>query len=87
MDFIKKYQKLFWDTDISKLDLQRHKKYIIEKVLDYGDFESVNDIQGIYSIEDLKDVIINTRNLSKKTANYWRIKLHIEEPIRCLQMQ
>jgi hypothetical protein len=49
--------------------------------------QSVHDLLQMYKESEIIDVIINSRNLGPKTANFWKIKLNITEPIQCLQTQ
>ncbi len=63
---------LFWDTDINKLDLSKHKRYIIERILKFGDFEDYSWLKGIYSENQIKEVIKRDRSeLDKKSLNFW----------------
>jgi hypothetical protein len=64
--------KLFWDADKSKINVQRHTRYIICRVLDFGDSPEVAWLFGIYGQEAIKDVVASDTHLHPKTANYWR---------------
>ena len=33
---------LFWDTDVNNLDVVKHKRYIIERILQFGDMDDYN---------------------------------------------
>ncbi|MBI4994134.1 hypothetical protein HZC21_00610 [Candidatus Peregrinibacteria bacterium] len=33
-------QSLFWDIDPKTIDLKKHKRYIIERILDFGNDKS-----------------------------------------------
>ena len=61
---------LFWDVDIDKLDIIKHKKYIINRVLDYG---LINDwllIDNYYGIQEVGKTAITIRGLDKKSASF-----------------
>lgn len=67
--FIARY---FWGDDISQLDLQKYKKYIIETLLEKGDTKA---IQWLFTKID-KQTIINflpNLKLGKKSKHFWNI--------------
>lgn len=84
---IESIKKFFWDIDFTKLNWQKDKRYVIERILENGDDQAVAQLLHSYSKEEIVDVVVNSRRLSSKTGNYWRIKLNISEQIRCLQTQ
>ncbi|OGF59996.1 MAG: hypothetical protein A2Y62_18395 [Candidatus Fischerbacteria bacterium RBG_13_37_8] len=67
------FRSLFWDTDYKKLDIKKHKVYIIERILEAGDFESIKWLFTAYSKSDIKKVITSSRVISPKTKNFWGI--------------
>lgn len=87
MELVKKYPQLFWDVKPESVDLEVHKRYVIERVLESGTLESVRDLLDTYSTKEIVDVVCNSRNISAKTATYWMYRLKIKEPIKCLQTQ
>jgi addiction module HigA family antidote len=48
---------LFWDTDINKIDWERQKKAVIERVLERGTEEEQNEIIRHYGMDVVNDVI------------------------------
>jgi len=81
-DFLKKY---FWDVDFTSLEARKSSKYIIERILEFGDDEAVRWMVKNFSIEAIKDVVCSTRGLSLKSANFWAVVLKIpKEKIKCL---
>ena len=76
---------LLWDVDRSKLDINLHKTFIIERVLRYGLPEDVRWLLKTYSEEDLVKTIKSSKNIDRKTANYWTLHLNIKkEDVLCL---
>ncbi len=61
---------LFWDTDKSKLDLNRNKKYIIKQVLDYGLINDWRILKQIYGLETITETAKFLRDLDKKTLSF-----------------
>jgi hypothetical protein len=60
---------LFWD--VGDVDSQKHKKFIIERVLSFGDIDDVYWAMEFYGKDQLKKVVEKTRKLDKKSANFW----------------
>ncbi len=75
--------KYFWGDDISDLDLQNHKKYIIQTLLDKGDRESLRWLFSTFGKREIKqllpDLKLSKETLlsceSKKSANFWKMYL------------
>jgi hypothetical protein len=66
---------LFWDADLTRLDLQENKEYIIERTLELGDGRAVRWLFSIYSPSDIKKVLAKSRRISRKSSNYWSLIL------------
>ena len=71
---------LFWDTPLEKIDMIKHKTYIIERVLSRGTLEDFYFLLQLYNAEEITIVVKNSRVLDKKTINfcshYFRIPLN-----------
>lgn len=63
---------LFWDVDLSELDLDRHNSFIIERVLNMGDQKALAWLRRTFSDEIISRVIKNSRRLTRKTALCWK---------------
>jgi plasmid maintenance system antidote protein VapI len=48
---------LFWDTDMSYIDWNKHYKYVITRVFERGNLEEKKEIQRFYGSEKIKEVI------------------------------
>jgi len=78
----------FWDVDVKSIDKIKHKKLIIERILRLGRPESINWLLDMYTNTEIVEVVKETRNIDRKTANYWAIHFGIpREEIACLNMQ
>jgi len=64
--------KLFWDADKSGIDAQEHARYIICRVLDFGDTAEVRWLFDTYGEEVIKQVVASSPKLHPKSLNYWR---------------
>jgi len=48
---------LFWDTDIDKIDWQKHKNSVILRVFERGNEEQINEIISFYGKESVKEIL------------------------------
>ena len=78
-------KSLFWDTDTSTIDMVKNRRYVIERILRFGDFDDYRWMRSTYSKEDIKSVILEERSdLDPKSLNFWCHIFDIEESI-CTQ--
>jgi|YelNatPaOPRAMG01_1025707.scaffolds.fasta_scaffold446560_1 hypothetical protein len=68
-------KKYFWDTDFNKLDIEKNKKYILERILEIGDEKAVKWMLNNFSRGDLLKVVKTSRQLSPKSRNFWNLFL------------
>lgn len=81
--FLKKY---FWDVDFDLLDLEKSKTFILKRVLDRADSKALDWLRQNYTKREIKDLLLNTRDISRKTANFWADYLKIDhKKVPCLQ--
>ena len=59
MDVPKQLQGVLWSRDISHLDLQGDKNYIIHQILNYGNLEQIAWLKRVYSKEEIKKEFIS----------------------------
>jgi hypothetical protein len=65
-------QELFWDR-------KKRSPYIeIKRAINFGGFDYINMVIDKYGINAYKDVLMNSRGLSKKAVNYWCLILNID---------
>ncbi len=78
---------VLWDVDLGSIDLARHRKFIIERVLKFGVPADVCWLLSMYSSSEIIEVVKTSRNLDRKTANFWAVHFAIPfEEVRCLNM-
>lgn len=68
-----KFHRFFWDTDPRKIDLRRHKKYVIERILELGNLSAFQWLQLVYPGHLIRRVNEESRSVSKRSRNFWRI--------------
>jgi hypothetical protein len=65
--------KFFWDVDPKKLNVRRHRRFIIERILDLGDLEAFWWAQKQYPTALLIEVGLTSRRLSQRSRQFWKI--------------
>ena len=66
-------RSLFWDVDPRSIDLRRHARYIIERILDLGDEEEVRWMARTYSRRMIRETIARSRALHEKSRSLWTL--------------
>ena len=61
---------LFWDVAPSKLDIERNKKLIIQRVLDYGMLSDWEFIYNRYGLEEIVKIALSIKDLDFKSASF-----------------
>ncbi|HIE38203.1 MAG TPA: hypothetical protein EYH30_01215 [Anaerolineales bacterium] len=76
---------LFWDTNFDRLRIPGHERYIIERVLEYGDVAEVRWMMQCFPREQIVETLRRSRGLSRKSARFWSLVLDVPpEQMRCL---
>ena len=70
------YRKYFWDCRFDELTLEKYASFIIERLLNYGNEDSIKWIVKKVNKSLLETVVNKSRNLDKKTKNYWSLILN-----------
>jgi hypothetical protein len=73
-----RFRSLFWDARLEDIHLKRNSRYIIEKVLELGSLDAVNWLQGIFTIQKIKEVLADSRGLSPKSRIFWSLWFGLE---------
>jgi hypothetical protein len=68
-------RRFFWDVDPAGLDPARHKAYIIERLLEFGDEKAAQWLFEHYTRDDVAAILESSRSLSLKSRNFWRLRL------------
>ncbi len=66
--------KYFWGDDLTELEWPKHKKYIIQTLLDKGNTDALQWLFSRTNREEVKRLLPSLR-LSSKSDNFWRIYL------------
>ena len=68
---------LFWDIDLSRFDMEKNKRLIVERIFMMGNKSQIRNIIQFYGLETIKKEIVKAGNLDKKTLNWVSIFLKI----------
>ena len=72
-DLPAEFRMFFWDiNDITLINTEDDKFFIIERLLNEGNEKSLQWLMNRYTKEEIKDVVINSRRLTLKTAYCWQ---------------
>ena len=75
----------FWDVDFGELDRVAASNFILKRIIDRGDARAWKWAQGRYSLEQIKELMIHTRDMSRKSARFWSMILNLDpQTVPCL---
>ncbi len=66
------FRAFFWDVDIGRIKVKKHSKYIIERILEYGNMDSIYWLQQVFPAQTILGVIGESRKVSEKSKNLWK---------------
>lgn len=75
---------LFWDVDFAKINFDLRARYVIERVVMYGNWQEWEEIKRYYGLEKIKFEVMQIRYLDAKTWNFLSLYFQIpKEQFRC----
>ena len=79
-------KRLFWDVDKDRVDVKKHRFYIIKRIMDFGNVEEVRWMMKNYTPEDIIEVLRKSRGISRKSAYFWSAYFRIPSgEVECLK--
>lgn len=67
---------LFWDTDPASIDFEKNARYVIERVLEFGEPAEVGWLFNHYPKEEIRKVMALPRaQVSRKSKALWSLLL------------
>ena len=79
---------IFWDTDYDKIDWEKKARFVIERVVTRGNWSDWLAIQEFYGIDRIRNEMLRTRYLDKKTLNFLSKLFDVsKEQFRCYTLQ
>jgi len=86
MKHIKIRPSLFWDADPKSIDVKKNARYVIERILEYGNENDVRWMFKNFELLQIKDILSESRNISRKSANFWSLILGLPpQKLLCLK--
>ena len=61
---------LFWDTDRTKIDFDKSKPWVIERVLSHGMLSDWYRIKAYYGKEVIREVTLKLRYMDKRSLHF-----------------
>ena len=81
-------ENLFWDTDVSKLDLNEYPAYVIQRVLEYGEMQDWRLINLYYGLPKIVEVCKGLRTLDPVCLSFICAISHTrKEDYRCYRIK
>ncbi|GHT02158.1 hypothetical protein AGMMS49525_05180 [Bacteroidia bacterium] len=78
---------LFWDTEPSEIDMDKHAAWIVERVLDYGEWSDVKLIRDYYGMEKLREIALRIRSMHPESLSFIATVTHTPEiQFRCYEL-
>ena len=82
----KSFKQYFWDVDFDKLNLEESRAFILKRLLDRGNNQAIKWVFKNYQKEEIKALLLTSRDLSPKTGNFWADFLGVDKrKVVCLQ--
>lgn len=79
---------LFWDVERKSIDFQKHKRFVIQRVIQKGTVTDWITIKDFYGLTCLKQEILAIRSLDNKTLTFFSTYFSIpKNQFRCYNMQ
>lgn len=68
-------QSLFWDVDPKTIDPKKHARYVIERILDFGNDKEVKWLFKNYSRRLMRKTLRESRVIHDKSKSLWSLML------------
>lgn len=76
----------FWDVSPKEIDLAKNDFFIIERLLEWGDIDSLVWLKNHYGREKILMVVKGSNRFSPRTANFYSNYFNIpRKDMRCFQ--
>ncbi len=63
-------KRVFWDIDFEKLDYEKDKQFIIDKVMNYGLWEDFTALMRFYGKNVVKEEVVKVAFFKKDVLNF-----------------
>ena len=69
----REFKKYFWDVDFSKISSHPFSKFVLERIMNFGDLKALKWMLTVVPKKAIKEVVAKSRELELKTRNFWRV--------------
>lgn len=75
------FKVYFWDCKFKDLDMRKHKKFIMERLLNLGSFNTFNWIFNNFKREEVESFLKEHGKirLSRNSYNFWKFVIRINQ--------
>lgn len=82
-EFLRPY---FWDVKFEDVDIEKNPKFVLKRIIDLGNTQALTWMLEKTSLENIKELLLTSRDLSRRTANFWALMLDVDpKNVICLQ--
>lgn len=75
-----------WDARADEVDLERHKAFLIRRIIEFGDLDDVRWMLDTYPRGEIIQVLKKSKGISRKSAWFWATYFDVApEDIACLK--
>ena len=74
-----RFRTLFWDTHLKNIHIKRNARYIIERILEFGNVGALNWLQRVYTVQNIIDVLCTGRGVSDRSRTFWELWFGVED--------
>ncbi len=65
---------VLWDvSEPAKIDIKKYQNFIIARVAEKGGWTDIQWLKKMYGVAAIRRVVARSRNVGKKTKNFWKI--------------
>lgn len=80
------FRSYFWDVPFDSIDIHNDAHFIIKRLLDRGTTQHIRWVLGTYGKDEIKKVLVGTRDLDRATGNFWADILDVnKKEVLCLR--
>ena len=79
-EVIGRIERLFWDRKPRPEDLSRYPRWVLERVLEFGNLSDVRALIGHYGRDGFLELVSSCRFSSSRTSVFWENILKREKP-------
>jgi hypothetical protein len=62
---------LFWDVRPDDIDPEEHKKWLIERIAQWGTLDDIRELLKLYPMEEVGNIVNSSRAIDLKTKELW----------------